>query len=70
MQDDEATRPTPRLSKPVLDSLGVNELREYIAELQAEIARVDQAIARKHDHRKAAESVFGNLNRPDDTTTG
>jgi uncharacterized small protein (DUF1192 family) len=63
MQDDEPTRPTPHLSKPVLDSLGVSELREYVAELQAEIARVDQAIARKHDHRTAAESVFGNPNR-------
>jgi uncharacterized small protein (DUF1192 family) len=63
MQDDEPTRPAPRLSKPVLDPLGVTELRDYIAELQEEIARVEQAIARKHDHRSAAESVFGNLGR-------
>jgi uncharacterized small protein (DUF1192 family) len=69
MQDDEPTRPAPRLGKPVLDPLGVDELREYIAELQAEIARVEQAIARKHDHRSAAENVFGNLNRPDDKGT-
>ncbi len=61
MQDDEPTRPAPRLSKPLLDPLGVAELREYIAELQGEIARVEQAIARKHDHRSAAESVFGKL---------
>ncbi len=70
MQDDEPTRPVPRLSRPVLDPLGVDELRAYIAELQAEIARVEQAIARKHDHRSAAESVFGNLNRLDDKGAG
>ena len=61
MQDDEPTRPVPRLSKPVLDPLGVTELRAYIAELNAEISRVEQAIARKRDHRSAAESVFGKL---------
>jgi uncharacterized small protein (DUF1192 family) len=70
MQDDEPTRPLPRLAKPLLDPLGVDELRDYIAELQAEIARVEQAIARKHDHRSAAESVFGKLSRPDDKGTG
>ena len=59
MQDDEPTRPLPRLTKPVLDPMGVTELRDYIAELHAEISRVEQAIAQKHDHRSAAESVFG-----------
>ena len=59
MQDDEPTRPAPRLARPPLDPLGVTELREYIAELQGEIARVEAAITRKADHRSAAESVFG-----------
>ena len=64
MQDDEPTKPAPRPTKPVLDPMGVAELRDYIAELQAEITRAEQAIARKHDHRSAAESVFGKLNHP------
>ncbi len=64
MQDDEPTRPAPRLACPPLDPLGVTELREYISELQAEITRVEAAIARKADHRSAAESVFGKLPRP------
>lgn len=47
-------RPAPRL----LDPLSVDELEAYIGELEAEIARVRQAIAAKRGHRSAAESVF------------
>ena len=42
----------------LLDPLGLGELRDYIAELQTEIARVEAAIARKQGHRNAADSVF------------
>ena len=41
-----------------LDVLGVKELDDYIAELEAEIARVRAAIAKKTTHRSAAESFF------------
>ncbi|BBK39460.1 hypothetical protein STAQ_45380 [Allostella sp. ATCC 35155] len=47
-------RPAPRL----LDPLSVDELEAYIGELEAEIARVRQAIEAKRGHRSAAESVF------------
>ena len=56
---DEEEPPKPRRVTPLpLDPLGVEELRDYIAELQAEIGRVEVAIARKHDHRSVADSFF------------
>jgi uncharacterized small protein (DUF1192 family) len=53
--------PTPRPHRLVAHPLGawdVAELREYIEELRAEIARVEAAVARKLDHRTAAEAFF------------
>lgn len=47
-----------RLEKLQLDTLGVEELREYIAELRAEIARVEADIERKQGHRSAADAFF------------
>lgn len=38
--------------------MSVEELRSYVAELQAEIARTEAAIAAKHGHRDIADSVF------------
>ncbi len=42
----------------VLDSLSVEELKAYRVRLEAEIGRIDTEIARKQDHRSAAESIF------------
>lgn len=58
--DDEGApvRRRARLEKLVLDPLGVEELREYIGELRAEIARVEADIDRKQGHRSAAEAFF------------
>ena len=44
--------------EPVLDTLGLVELREYIDELKAEIARVEADIDRKQGHRSAADAFF------------
>ncbi|WP_158745962.1 DUF1192 domain-containing protein [Acidisphaera sp. L21] len=56
---DEEEPPKPRRVAPLpLDPLGVSELRDYIAELQVEIARAEAAIGRKQDHRSAADSFF------------
>jgi len=38
--------------------MGVAELTAYIEELRAEIARVEADIARKQDHRAAADAFF------------
>ena len=47
-----------RLEKLVLDTLGIEELREYIGELREEIARVEADIERKQGHRSAADAFF------------
>jgi len=59
LNDDDLPTPKPtRMHKPVLDLLGVDELRDYIAELQAEIARVEADIVKKQAHRSAADAFF------------
>ncbi len=56
--DDPPPRKKTRLEKLVLDTLGIEELRDYIDELRAEIARVEADIARKDSHRTAADAFF------------
>ena len=60
MVDDEdlPVRKPRRLEKLVLDTLGIEELRDYIGELKEEIVRVEADIARKQGHRSAADSFF------------
>lgn len=59
MNDDEDR---PRLQslvlKPNLDPLSVAQLDNYIAELEAEIARARADIAKKQALRGAADAVF------------
>lgn len=56
--DDLPIRRRTHLDKPVLDAMGVEELRGYIGELREEIARVEAEIDRKQGHRSAAEAFF------------
>ncbi len=56
--DDMPVRKRRRLDPPVLDSLSVEELRDYIQELHNEIARVEADIGRKQSHRSAADAFF------------
>jgi uncharacterized small protein (DUF1192 family) len=57
-EDEEPIRKRTRLEKPVLDTLGIEEMREYISELKAEIARVEADIERKQGHRSVADAFF------------
>ena len=57
-EDDAPPRKRLRLERLVLDTLSVDELRDYIGELRAEIARVEADIDRKGSHRSAAEAFF------------
>jgi len=57
-EEDLPLRKRRRLEKLVLDTLGIDELRDYIGELKEEIARVEGDIARKQSHRSAADAFF------------
>ncbi len=51
----------PRTKKPVpknLEVMSIEALHEYIAELEAEIARVREAIGGKEKARMGAETLF------------
>ena len=51
--------PLKKKSQPRnLDPMSVEELREYIAVLKAEIARVEDKIKAKQSHASAAASFF------------
>jgi uncharacterized small protein (DUF1192 family) len=56
--EDAPKRPPQRLVPLVLDRFSVAELRAYIDELRAEIARAEADIERKQGHRSAAEAFF------------
>ena len=57
-EEDATPRKRRRLEKLVLDTLGIEELRDYITELREEIVRVEADIDRKGSHRNAAEAFF------------
>ncbi len=57
MEDEESLRPK-RVEAVKLDVLSVADLRAYIDELQAEIARAEAAIAQKDSARGFADSFF------------
>jgi uncharacterized small protein (DUF1192 family) len=57
--DEEELEPRRRPAKPKdLTLLGIEELESYIAELEAEIARVRVEITGKLGQRSGAEALF------------
>jgi len=58
IDEDEKAQIPPHVVGMALDSLSIDELEARIAMLEAEIARLRQAISRKSESRNAAEAVF------------
>ena len=58
MMEEDPPRRGPGFVPPALDGWDVEELRNYIASLRAEIGRAEAAIARKEAHRGAADAFF------------
>lgn len=56
--DDENLPQKAKPKRKDLTPMGVEELKDYIAELEAEIARVQHAIAAKQSHGKDVERFF------------
>jgi uncharacterized small protein (DUF1192 family) len=58
-RDDDDLEPRTKKTAPRnLDPMSVEDLRDYIAELKAEIARVEDKIKAKQAHATAAQSFF------------
>jgi hypothetical protein len=59
MNPDEL-EPSHKRTKPKdLQALSVDELAQYVGQLQAEIERVEKAIAQKNAHRDGLSALFG-----------
>jgi uncharacterized small protein (DUF1192 family) len=57
--ESDDLEPLKKTSQPRnLDPMSVEELREYIAVLKAEIARVEEKVKAKQSHASAAASFF------------
>lgn len=56
--DDEDTK-KPNQGPKVLDDMSIDELKDYIEDLKAEIERVEQEITAKKAHNDAAAALFG-----------
>ena len=57
MDDDLEPRNGPKKPKP-LDGMSVDELRDYIDALKAEITRVEATLSAKSAHMAAAAALF------------
>ncbi len=58
LEEEDLPRRRQVLEKPRFDGWDVGQLQDYIAELKAEIARAEAAIAAGQSHRAAAEAFF------------
>lgn len=56
--EDDRPKRVQRFEPPVLDRWDVEELREWIETLKAEIARAEAAIQGKQAQRAAADAFF------------
>ena len=59
VEDDAPKKPKGRLLGTDLSAFSVQDLRDYIEELEAEIARVQADLTRKQAALGGAEALFG-----------
>ena len=57
MFDDLEPQKQTKKPKP-LDDMSIDDLKEYVANLQAEIARVEVAMKAKQSHMAAMDALF------------
>ena len=57
LENDDLPQNVPK-PKRDLDPMSIEELNEYIAEMEEEIARVRGEIAKKQAHRADVDSIF------------
>ena len=58
MDTDDLDPVVKAAGKPDLELMSIDELNEYIADLQGEIDRARRAIDKKQDHRSGADAFF------------
>lgn len=58
-EDEIAKSKRPQVFPRDLYGMGVEQMRDYIADLNAEIAKVEAQIAKQHGMKNAAEALFG-----------
>ena len=58
MDTDDLEPPKPKHVAPKLEEMSIEDLEEYIAELEATIGRAREVIRDKEIARGAADSVF------------
>ncbi len=58
MDIEEEEKPKKKQKVKNLDEMSIEALGEYVAELEAEIARTREKIGEKEGARNSAESVF------------
>lgn len=56
---DDLDPPRQKAKLRDLQPMSIQELEEYIASLEQEIARADAMIAQKHAHKSGIEALFG-----------
>ncbi len=56
---DDLDAPRPKTKRRDLQPMSVEELEDYIASLEEEIARADDMIAKKKAHKNGVEALFG-----------
>jgi uncharacterized small protein (DUF1192 family) len=59
LNPDDLDPPRPALKPLDLQQMSVFELKDYIAALEAEIARARATIGKKEAHKSGIESLFG-----------